>query len=56
MIYFIYRNTEDEPQLKLSIGRFNYVQRRQKCLMKLHLGDLVFAEHLLFRTGFEVLW
>lgn len=56
MIYFIYRNAEDEPQLKLSTGRFNYVQRRQKCLKELQLGDLEFAEHLLCRTGFEVPW
>lgn len=56
MIYFIYRNAEDEPQLKLSTGRFNYVQRRQKCLKELQLGDLEFAEHLLCRTEFEVPW
>lgn len=52
MIYFIYRNPEDEPQFQLSTVRFSYVQRRRKCLEKLQHEDLDFAEQLLFRACF----
>lgn len=53
MIYFLYRNPEDEPQFKLSIGRFTYVQRRQKCLEKLQLEDLGFAKLRSARSSSE---
>lgn len=56
MIDFIYRNPDDEAQLKLNIGRFCYAQRRQKCLKKLQLEDLDFAEQFLFRTCVGVPW